>query len=1001
MLAIPFFSNAQQPVEVTINITGFLANISNWDSYRFSTAFYGEAPEPPPGNCEYHVVTGGRGWHAYTESKNNPYDNYSYTERSRKPIIMTFKAYVERCRSNNSKNGDNCYNPQCYCGVLGTRCKDNDDYGIVYEAITIDYAKKYPPGKWHRIEYISPNLTFGVRYSLYWTPPLPQLFQLNNEKTEYCSGEKMILEIKDELETYFPGQLRYILETFSDEEGWSEDHSIITNRFEITVPASTMPLKGYRAIRFRIRAAGASVFPYGNYMQLGPTVFWYGQAAHSPDLEIKGTSCPGKEDATITLNNIRGANVPYRASLVHPDGFVEQVNYAPGMTFPIIRNTASAGNYELLMEQTIAEGYKCPSYFTIQIPEGDSVKLNTSITDYNGFGLACYGDSSGTVTGQIYNGQGPFTLQINERKEMVTDRLKTITNLKAGHYTIKVEDTKGCQSNVYQFTLSEPDRMESEWTLNPISCFGETNAKLEGLSSGGIPPYTILDNGSSSTPIVNNLGAGTHFLETIDQNGCIHDTIIEILMPNELAFKLDSLAHNRCYGNKEGAILGTKSGGTAPYRLFLNNALTESLSQLAAGDYSLRLLDQRNCKTEAFFTITEPLPLSLNYSYIPEKCFGSGEALLHIQPSGGIPPYTSDAITSADWKISKISAGVFTIEIKDSVGCALDSAMHLEGPQNELVLNVEPIKGPECEGLCDGQVKLSAQGGTAPYTWDSIEFDSQLMLNNLCQGSLFFTIYDHQLCSYSTSFNLAYDYSIATNLEDTIRRCSGQIYELPSPEAYNAKQQVFLQFESEPLPDWKLKRQGVYTIKTSNDKGCHWEKDLVYLQQETGFEARMLWASEAYEGDTLILIDLSNPKPDRYAYFFSGVPANPIQESPILLLAPEAGLHYLELQASWGYCADTLRKAIQILPKNFRQHDLDSVSVMRLLLYPNPAQDQFFLQAKELDVYGVSVYTSTGLIVKTFDENKKAYSIAHLSPGVYLVKVETNFGLYTIPVLKE
>ncbi len=71
-------------------------------------------------------------------------------------------------------------------------------------------------------------------------------------------------------------------------------------------------------------------------------------------------------------------------------------------------------------------------------------------------------------------------------------------------------------------------------------------------------------------------------------------------------------------------------------------------------------------------------------------------------------------------------------------------------------------------------------------------------------------------------------------------------------------------------------------------------------------------------------------------------------------------------------------------------HDLNSTSP--ITIYPNPANDFIFINAKDIEIKNVEISNALGQIVKTSKESK--ISLLGIEKGIYFVVVKTNKGTY-------
>jgi len=104
-------------------------------------------------------------------------------------------------------------------------------------------------------------------------------------------------------------------------------------------------------------------------------------------------------------------------------------------------------------------------------------------------------------------------------------------------------------------------------------------------------------------------------------------------------------------GDKLGSINLTVSGGIAPYQFaWAHGAITEDLSNLSAGDYSVVVTDANGCQTLGLASIVIPETLSVTSNSGGTICSNSLGSV-GIAVSGGSSPYSyqwSNGATSKD-----------------------------------------------------------------------------------------------------------------------------------------------------------------------------------------------------------------------------------------------------------------------------------------------------------------------------------------------------------------
>jgi hypothetical protein len=145
----------------------------------------------------------------------------------------------------------------------------------------------------------------------------------------------------------------------------------------------------------------------------------------------------------------------------------------------------------------------------------------------------------------------------------------------------------------------------------------------------------------------------------------------------------------KCFGSATGMINVTVTGGTAPFTFMWNNeAVTEDLANVPAGEYSVTIFDAAQCQ----FVLDEIMVLqpasgiraSSIVTHISE--FGASDGAIDVTVTGGTAPYTylwSTGATTQD--LSNLGPGTYSVEITDANNCNTTLRAILVQEPNEIV----------------------------------------------------------------------------------------------------------------------------------------------------------------------------------------------------------------------------------------------------------------------------------------------------------------------------
>jgi gliding motility-associated-like protein len=214
----------------------------------------------------------------------------------------------------------------------------------------------------------------------------------------------------------------------------------------------------------------------------------------------------------------------------------------------------------------------------------------------------------------------------------------TFSGLAPGAYTITVLDnTSGCSSVSASTVTIDPVANAPVVTLvssTSVTCNGDSDGALEISISGGQAPYAITwDPNVGNSTSVDNLAAGSYTVNIIDDNGCSTSETFTVSAPNELL--VNGTSTNVLCGIADGTITTAVAGGTAPYTYAWtpNGETTTSLSELAAGTYSVQVTDDNGCTASQSFTLNTigNLPVNIDPSYVEIE---AGESVV-LTATGG------------------------------------------------------------------------------------------------------------------------------------------------------------------------------------------------------------------------------------------------------------------------------------------------------------------------------------------------------------------------------
>jgi gliding motility-associated-like protein len=193
----------------------------------------------------------------------------------------------------------------------------------------------------------------------------------------------------------------------------------------------------------------------------------------------------------------------------------------------------------------------------------------------------------------------------------------------------------------------------------------------------------------------------------------------------------------------------TPQGGTAPYSfLWSNGATTEDSAGLVAGNYSVAVTDANNCTANLAASVTQPAAaLTLGAQVTDVLCFGNATGQIDLTPQGGTAPYSflwSNGATTED--VSGLVAGAYGVNVIDANQCLANLLINVIQPSSGITLTSQ-VTNVLCAGNTTGQINLTPQGGTAPYSfvWSNGAMSEDI--GSLAVGNYTVQVTDAQNCT--------------------------------------------------------------------------------------------------------------------------------------------------------------------------------------------------------------------------------------------------------------
>ncbi|GDX51088.1 hypothetical protein LBMAG27_01350 [Bacteroidota bacterium] len=355
------------------------------------------------------------------------------------------------------------------------------------------------------------------------------------------------------------------------------------------------------------------------------------------------------------------------------------------------------------------------------------------------------GNSNGSIDISVSGGTAPYAFDWNTGAFTSED----LTNIPSGIYTVIVTDQHNCTINAI-ITLNNTTGPTLSVIDTNTTC-GNANGIIDLTVSGGTFPFVFdWNSGSYTTEDINNLSNGSYTVVVTDSNLCtatITEIIIDVAGPTASAVASDVT----CSANN-GTVTLSIAGGNSPFTfIWSNGSTTQNLNGLTTGIYDVTMTDANMCSATASAIVSD-VPGPFSAMATSSATCGNNNGSIDLDVIAGIAPYNyiwSNGATTQD--INGLAIGWYYATITDQNLCVLyDSAevVNINGPS--LVFS----SIDETCGSTNGQVYLSVNNGTSPYTFSWSNGATTQNLNYVLAGSYSVTVNDANGCSDFTSTSI-------------------------------------------------------------------------------------------------------------------------------------------------------------------------------------------------------------------------------------------------------
>lgn len=329
-----------------------------------------------------------------------------------------------------------------------------------------------------------------------------------------------------------------------------------------------------------------------------------------------------------------------------------------------------------------------------------------------------------------------------------------ISGLPAGQYAVTITNAASCEET-FTYEVTGPPPLTFNPQMVMPTCDGGMDGSLTLFPGGGNGAPWQYNWGSGFSPdnSLENIPIGNYSVTLQDANGCTQDTMLTV---TELELALDqnvqAIQEPTCFGLSDGSLFIAITNGQPPYQYDFNLGdgfgPTNLLTGIAAGSYTVDVVDANNCTGTFDLLVGQPSPLFLSIDTLHVSCNGYADGAASSTVSGGVGGYQyAWSQGGTESTIEQLAPGIYNLSVVDANGCPIEGSVSITEP-SELVLLLGSIKNVRCFGDRSGQVALIATGGTPEYQYssDGLFFQPDSILASLYASDYYLFVQDANGC---------------------------------------------------------------------------------------------------------------------------------------------------------------------------------------------------------------------------------------------------------------
>ncbi len=275
-----------------------------------------------------------------------------------------------------------------------------------------------------------------------------------------------------------------------------------------------------------------------------------------------------------------------------------------------------------------------------------------------------------------------------------------------------------------------------------------------------------------------SLEEGSYVVITEDANACKDTVTFEVTSPAPLEAALEIADNNSCFGEADALIVlpdSTLVGGTGsllpvaqdPQGSTINPEFVDGIYTWDGlecidgdGEFVFTVSDANGCTLKDTIYVNCPEPFDVAFASGDVVCTGDADGFISVEASGGSGSLyltNSTETVPAEEGLMDLGPSIYQVYVLDSLNCSSDTSVIQINEPAALEINIGDITNPSCGLDCDGEVALTALGGSGDLDvsyFNTITGDVSADSIGLCAGDYVATVTDTSGCQLTALFEV-------------------------------------------------------------------------------------------------------------------------------------------------------------------------------------------------------------------------------------------------------